>query len=57
MDLIKKEPEKDKAYVSAIVDLLVSMGLTQEEVFCSSIPGFGIGYAKNHMVQSQWHLR
>ena len=39
--------EKDKAYVSAIVDLLVSMGLTQEEVFCSSIPGFGIGYGEN----------
>lgn len=39
--------EKDKPYISAIVDLLVSMGLTQEEVFCSSIPGFGIGYGED----------
>lgn len=39
--------EKDKPYVSAIVDLLVYMGLTQEEIFCSSIPGFDIGYGED----------
>lgn len=36
--------QKDKKYVSAIVDLLVDIGLRSDEVFCSSVPGFGIPY-------------
>lgn len=32
----------DKAYVQELVSLLDGMGLTDEHVFCSSIPGYGI---------------
>lgn len=32
----------DKGYVSCIVDLLEDIGLTQEQLFCSSVPGYGI---------------
>lgn len=31
----------DKPYVVALVDLLGDLGLTEETVFCSSVPGFG----------------
>lgn len=33
---------KDKNYVSCIVDLLEDIGLSQEQLFCSSIAGYGI---------------
>lgn len=33
---------QDKDYVSCLVDLLEDIGLTQEQLFCSSIPGYGI---------------
>lgn len=33
---------RDKDYVSCIVDFLEDIGLTQEQLFCSSIPGYGI---------------
>lgn len=33
---------KDKDYVSCIVDFLEDIGLTQEQLFCSSISGYGI---------------
>ena len=33
---------KDKAYVTQIVTLLDGMGLNQTQVFCSSLPGYGI---------------
>ena len=33
---------QDKDYVSCIVDFLEDIGLTQEQLFCSSIPGYGI---------------
>lgn len=39
--------EKDKAYVSAIVDLLTNIGMTEKQIFCSSVPGFGIEYGED----------
>ena len=33
---------QDKYYVSCIVYFLEDIGLTQEQLFCSSIPGYGI---------------
>ena len=33
---------KDKNYVSSIVKLLEFIGLRQEQLFCSSVPGYGI---------------
>lgn len=33
---------QDEKYVSRIVDLLEDIGLTQDQLFCSSIPGYGI---------------
>jgi len=33
---------QDKDYVSCLVDFLEDIGLTQEQLFCSSIPGYGI---------------
>lgn len=37
----------DKDYVSEIVDLLDYFGLTQTQVFCSSLPGYDITINKN----------
>lgn len=46
---VKKTPKifishssKDVAYVAQIVNLLDGMGLNQTQVFCSSLPGYGI---------------
>ena len=46
---VKKTPKifishssKDVAYVTQIVNLLDGMGLNQTQVFCSSLPGYGI---------------
>ena len=33
---------KDVAYVAQIVNLLDGMGLNQTQVFCSSLPGYGV---------------
>lgn len=33
---------QDKDYISCIVELLEDIGLTQEQMFCSSIPGYDI---------------
>ena len=33
---------KDKDYVLSIVELLEDIGLSQEQLFCSSVPGYGI---------------
>lgn len=33
---------KDIDYVSSIVDILEDIGLTEDELFCSSVPGYGI---------------
>lgn len=38
---------KDEAHVDLIVKLLKDMGFTQEQVFCSTIPGYGIGLSKD----------
>lgn len=33
---------QDKYYVTCLVDLLEGIGLTQDQLFCSSVPGYGI---------------
>ena len=33
---------KDVRYVEKIIDLLVDMGIPEKQIFCSSVPGFGI---------------
>lgn len=33
---------QDKEYVTCLVDFLEDIGLTQEQLFCSSVPGYGI---------------
>lgn len=38
---------KDKAYAEVIVDLLRSLGLNQNHIFCSSYPGFGVKNGEN----------
>lgn len=38
---------KDKDFVDELVDLLESMGLDSENLFCSSIPGYWIGLGKD----------
>ncbi len=38
---------KDELHVNLIVKLLKDMGFTQEKVFCSTIPGYGIGLSKD----------
>ena len=37
----------DEAHVALIVKLLKDMGFNQDKVFCSSIPGYGIGLSKD----------
>ena len=38
---------KDEAHVELIVKLLKEMGFTKDSVFCSTIPGYGIGLSKD----------
>lgn len=38
---------KDKEYVASFVNLLDGMGLTNREIFCSSLPGYGIPTSQN----------
>lgn len=38
---------KDEAHVELIVKLLKEMGSTKDSVFCSTIPGYGIGLSKD----------
>jgi len=38
---------KDKSYVELIVKLLKDMGLKKENIFCSSVPGYGIRLNKD----------
>lgn len=54
---------KDKEYVTALVDLLISLGLTEKEVVCSSVPGFGIEYGadiydwlRNQFIEYDLHV-
>ncbi|WP_315069364.1 toll/interleukin-1 receptor domain-containing protein [uncultured Clostridium sp.] len=37
----------DKSYVSILVELLDSIGLNEEQIFCSSAPGYGIPLGKD----------
>lgn len=38
---------KDVRYVEKIIDLLVDMGVREKQIFCSSVPGFGIPMDKD----------
>ena len=38
---------KDKDFVEALVDLLEDIGMTSETLFCSSVPGYGVGLSKD----------
>lgn len=46
----------DKKFAEALVDLLIVMGLGQEEIFCSSIPGYWIGNGKNFLDEIKTHF-
>lgn len=54
---------KDVAYVAQIVNLLDGMGLNQTQVFCSSLPGYGIpidtnifDYLRNQFLEYDLHV-
>lgn len=47
MKIFVSHSSKDIAYVSQIVNLLEGMGLDQTQIFCSSLPGYGIPIDKN----------
>ncbi len=54
---------KDVAYVAQIVNLLDGMGLNQTQVFCSSLPGYGIpidtnifDYLRNQFIEYNLHV-
>lgn len=54
---------KDKDYVAQIVNLLDGMGLNQTQVFCSSLPGYGIPidtnifeYLRDQFLQYDLHV-
>ena len=38
---------KDIKYVKPLVELLTQMGLTEDNLFCSSVPGYGIPLSRN----------
>ena len=38
---------KDKSFVEALVDLLESLGLTKNNLFCSSVDGYGISLGRD----------
>lgn len=38
---------KDVRYVEKIIDLIVDMGVREKQIFCSSVPGFGIPMDKD----------
>ena len=35
---------EDNKYVEQIVNLLIEMGLDRAQIFCTSLPGYGILY-------------
>lgn len=50
----KKEPKifishntLDKSYAEALVDLLKEIGVKNEDIFCSSVPGYGVPFGKS----------
>lgn len=38
---------KDIEYVKPLVELLIQMGLSEENLFCSSVPGYGVPLGRN----------
>lgn len=38
---------EDADYAQAIISMLVALGVKHEDIFCSSIPGYGIPFGKN----------
>lgn len=38
---------RDKSFVEALVSLFEDLGMTSENLFCSSVPGYGIGISQN----------
>lgn len=38
---------KDKAFVEALVELLESIGFDENNLFCSSVDGYGIGLGED----------
>lgn len=59
-DKIKKifisHSSADQKFAEALIDLLNTMGLGQEEIFCSSIPGYWIGNGKNFLDEIKTHF-
>lgn len=46
----------DKKFAEALVDLLNVMGLGQEDIFCSSVPGYWIGNGRNFLDEIKTHF-
>lgn len=46
----------DKNFAEALVDLLNVMGFKQEEIFCSSVPGYWIGNGKDFLYEIKTHF-
>ena len=69
-EMLEKKPKifishssKDVAYVAQIVNLLDGMGLNQTQIFCSSLPGYGIpidtnifDYLRNQFLEYDLHV-
>ena len=47
---------KDKQFAAALVDLLMTMGFTKDEIFCSSVPGCWIGINKYFLKEIKTHF-
>lgn len=47
---------QDKQFAEALVDLLNTLGLGSQEIFCSSIPGYWIGNGKNFLHEIKTHF-
>lgn len=46
----------DKAFAEALVQLLRIIGFTENEIFCSSIPGYWIGNNKSFLTEIKTHF-
>lgn len=53
----------DKGFVERIVDLLIDLGVREDQIFCSSVPGFGIPlgndiyeYLREEFVGNELHV-
>ena len=43
----KSHSSKDKAFVEELVELLESIGFDENNLFCSSVDGYGIGLGED----------